>query len=271
MLCKIEDLEIESAETTLAVMGSISRRYEKYLLHSKDAYVSRPAGIHASEVSPCPRKAVYTMRGVEKKVMRWHTRWRKRFEHGHFIHDMLQRNFGNMAKESGDELVFYREVEITPKTSDMAERYDVYSHCDGVLEFYRRGTLLGRMCLEIKSMSPGEFAKLKKPKTEHIEQAHVYMACLDLPVTWFLYFNKGNEVCTPSSGKFLVPFNRTLWDTLEQRFDGWFDAVESDVLPDRVESIVCEFCPYDWTCLPKYNRRYKNKTKNTSITRLKRR
>jgi hypothetical protein len=41
-------------------------------------------------------------------------------------------------------------------------------------------------------------------------------------------------------------------------------------MPPQIESIVCEFCPYDWTCDPGYTRRYKKHNASQKVTRFRR-
>lgn len=249
-LLRIADLG--SAEPSLIAMAqSISDTYENY--EGEDEH-DRPPGIHASEVSGCPRRAVYTMLGTQKleKPARM---WRRKFKHGHWVHAGLQHDMHKMAKSMDGKLKFYDEVPINPYNSAIAQQFDIYSSCDGI--FLIRvpgpsGTLqdVVRVGLEIKTASPQEYEKLQAPKPEHIEQVHVYMACLDLPCFWIMYYNKGNENTTPSRGRFFVQFDHQIWDSLVARFNDWFDIIDRTELPDRAEGIGCEWCPYRWTCNP---------------------
>lgn len=245
-------------ETLPRRFKDISNDYERFLFEEEEDASKRPPGIHASEISSCSRKACYTMSGAEKKISKpTRIKWHWKFRHGHAIHDLLQQGFDRMAAGSDGLMEFEAEVPITPQTSIVAAEHRIYSHCDGVFSFYQKTegnqrVLTGRLGLEIKSASPKAFEDLKGPKKEHIEQGHVYMACLDLPAIWFLYFNKGNENQTPSHLPYLVKFNRKIWEKLAERFEGWWNLVDSEQLPDREESIVCEFCPYAWVCDPEY-------------------
>jgi hypothetical protein len=268
-LTNIEELKQPGADKVLEMMGELSRQYDHFLISSPDHHTDRPPGLHASEISPCALKAYFTITGMEKKIIRKHSKWRKRFEHGTAIHEILQRNFSNMASLSGGLLEFDPEVEISPKTSALAELYNIYSHCDGVFRFYKEcgGTmsLVGKLALEIKSASPVDYEKTTKPKQEHVEQGHVYMACLDIPAIYYMYFNKGNENIKPSNGNFLVRFNNVLWDKLIRRFDSWYDLIDFGRKPERTETIVCEFCPYSWTCKPDYLQKYSRETVQRTV------
>ena len=268
-LVTIEDLGAPGADKVLEEMGRLSQDYDRFLVTSPDHHTDRPAGLHASEINPCALKAYFTMTGMEKKVIRKHSKWRKRFEHGSALHEVIQTNMQQMAESSGGEIEFDKEVEITPETSLIAARYNIYSHCDGLVRKYKVGArgerrLFGRIALEIKSASPSDYEKINKPKPEHIEQGHVYMACLNVPAIYFMYYNKGNDNIKPSNGNFMVKFNQALWERLARRFDSWYDLIDLGKRPEKKESIVCEFCPYSWTCQPDYT----NKKSRETVQRM---
>jgi CRISPR/Cas system-associated exonuclease Cas4 (RecB family) len=246
---------------------ALNGMYEEFLDNEEGDARERPPGLHASEISGCPRKAVYTLSNTEKREktethmsMRV---WKRRFKIGHKVHDMFQEDFERMARakglhqflQRGYRIAFKKEVTVNPtKGMYYASKWDIYSHCDGVFVIYdHEDNALVRVALEIKTMSPDDFEKTNKPKPEHIEQAHVYMACIDVPFAWFLYYNKGNQNYTGSDNpSFFVTFDEKLWATLEARFEMFHMHAAMRTLPDREEGIVCEFCPYAHTCKPKY-------------------
>ncbi len=45
----------------------LSAMYEEFLENEVQPERPRPAGLHASEISGCPRKTVYTLLGTEKR------------------------------------------------------------------------------------------------------------------------------------------------------------------------------------------------------------
>lgn len=245
----------------------LGETYEEFLEEEEGDSHERPPGIHASEISGCPRRAVYTLTGTEKREknathmsMRI---WKRRFKIGHKVHDMFQTDFERMAKKSGFHKIlgkdykisFVKEFRIDPtKGMYYAAKWDIYSHCDGIFVISdAAGNELIRVALEIKTMSPDEFEKTNKPKPEHIEQAHVYMACIDVPFAWFLYYNKGNQNYTDSSNpSFFITFDKAKWEELEARFEMFHTHAALKTLPPREEGIVCEFCPYAYTCQPTY-------------------
>lgn len=218
-----------------------------------DGHLRLP-GIHASEVSGCQRRLVYTMRG-EPKTGHVAAVWKRRFKVGHALHDMFQSEFEKLMRRSNFCITFEREISISPGRQRLADRWNIHSSTDGVFTIRDRwdGPSLARVILEIKTESPDGFEKLKAPKPDHVEQAHVYMACLDVPLTWFLYFNKGNQNYTPSTNpSFFIRYQPDIWEKLESRFDKAHTHVALNTLPDRQESVLCEFCAYSGGCKPKY-------------------
>lgn len=256
-LLTIPDLLSQSEDDVAKLIEQASRlstQYEAYVEEDAGDGHTRHPGIHASEVSGCQRKIVYSLNSEGRQEQSKNV-WKRRFKVGHAIHDMFQRDFEKMAKKSNFAITFQSEVPIAPTLQIKAAEWQIYSHCDGVFTIRETwdGPAIARVILEIKTASPDEFDKLKGPKPEHIEQAHVYMSCLDIPLTWFLYYNKGNQNYTPSTNtSFLIRYNPEKWTELEKRFEQVHTHVHLKTLPDRTESIVCEFCPFSWTCKPKY-------------------
>ena len=216
----------------------------------------RAVGIHASELK-CVRKVVYTLLDTPKKS-RMRKVWRQRMEQGKAVHTMLQRDFKKMAEASNGLMEFQEEVAISPHLKSVAEELSIYSSADGVFTFreVKGGPITLRVGLEIKTESPDAYAKLIAPRPDHIEQAHVYMKCLDLPLMWFLYFNKGNQNNTTSSHPFLITFDEKIWEGIAKRCNlslSFADAYpHTKELPGREEGVHCEFCSYSWACKPNY-------------------
>jgi CRISPR/Cas system-associated exonuclease Cas4 (RecB family) len=255
-LVTIDDLSHPDADKYVAEAERIYSWYQEHLEQGQENPNDRAPGIHASEISGCQRRMVYSIRGIEKRG-KTEPRMKKIFELGHLVHDMLQKDFGKMANGKKGKLTFKKEVPIDPFSNPVGKQWQVYSSCDGVFtfwEFNEEGYWAPylRVAIEIKSMAPDEFKALVKPKEDHIEQAHLYMACLDVPLTWFVYLNKSNLNMTLSGGRFMTKFNPVLWDKLERRFEQGHEHVRLKTLPDREEGMPCEWCPYAWTCDPEY-------------------
>lgn len=247
-LTSIEDLQLPEAKGAEAQIQMLHRLYDDFLDHFPSDSHDRAPGIHASELAACKRQVFYSLFGVEKResVPR---EWRKRFEVGKAIHDMVQSHFEGMARSSGGRLHFQREARVDD--TEIAKQLCISSSCDGIFTFYNNTGPFARVGVEIKSMAPTEFENLKKPKEKHVEQAQVYAACLDLPYIWYVYWNKGNQNVTPSLHPFLVKFDPRLWEKLRRRAVECLEAADRQEPPPREEDVHCSWCPYAWTCGPK--------------------
>jgi hypothetical protein len=233
----------------------LSQLYDDYVeLDPGDGHLRAP-GIHASEICGCERKVVYCIQNAPKKGG-IRKNWRQRFKFGHAVHDMFQKDFADMAKKSKGRIKFEAEVPVSPKYQAIAAELNIHSSCDGVFTFFDDPILdpVLRIGLEIKTEAPDGYAKLQEPKPEHVEQAHVYMKCLDLPLMYFLYVNKGNQNNTPSIEPFLIRYNPETWATIEARCRKLLKMAADNILPDRKESILCDFCPYAHTCEPNFRK-----------------
>ena len=256
----------EEVQRRINQARQLSALYDVYVNTKQDGH-DRAPGIHASELYPCIRQPVYSLSGVARKpqVAKF---WKQRFKMGQRIHSMLQDDFHDMAKRSmydqalqhaqrcaqdmDCDLEFQDEVRISPEHQPIAAYYKIYSSSDGVFIFRDRQTkeMVLRVGLEIKSASPDDYAALKAPKFEHMRQAHLYMGCLDLPLLWFLYVNKGNQNNTKSEAPYLVVYQPAIWAEIEQRFQEIHNCVNQGVLPPRTETVICEFCAWAYTCKP---------------------
>lgn len=247
-LTSIADLQRTDIGGLEQRIQQLYRNYDDFLDNFPDDSHERAAGIHASELAACKRQVVYSLFLVEKKA---HVpkEWRKRFEIGKAIHNMIQEHFELMAKGSNGSLVFKKEVKV--EDTPLAKELCITSSCDGIFEFFERKELVARVGLEIKSMAPDTFEKLNRPQEKHVDQAHVYAACLDLPYVWYLYWNKGNQNITPSLKPFLIRFDPKIWERLRIRAHECITAADKGQLPDREEDVHCSWCPYAWTCEPK--------------------
>ncbi len=260
-LVRISDLQLPNVETHVREATRISDLHEEWFAKGRENN-SRVPGVHASEVSSCQRKMVYSMRG-EKKTNAPNAHMKRIFSVGHMAHDLFQKEFHKFASASGGRVTFNHEIPIDPFTNAMGGKWEIYSSCDGIFTHWsipepnEPPVPILRMGLEIKSMNPDEYKTLTTPKPEHVEQAHVYMACLDLPLMWMLYFNKSNFQYTKAEGAFLVRFNPALWASLERRFEVAHMHVLNQTLPDRDEGFHCSFCSYQDACGPLTQRSFK--------------
>ncbi len=268
-LAKIEDLNGPPEEVALRIgqAKKLSELYDSFIAFDQtDTHVRAP-GIHASDLYPCMRKAVYAVLDIPKKN-RIAKFWRQRFKVGHAIHAMVQKDFHHMAKqqvigeartfafhiakEMNCRMTFQDEVPISPTGQALAAHYNIYSSCDGIFSFFDLDTeaLVLRVGLEAKSKSQAEYEKLKVPEDQHEKQAIIYMACLDLPLMWFFYMNKSNQNNTNSSAPWLMVWKPELWNEVAARCEKVLAAAAANELPPREESVVCQFCPWAYTCMP---------------------
>jgi len=251
-LVSLADINNPEAEALVQQASRLSKMYDEYVgSDSGDGHERKP-GIHASEVSGCERRIVYNLLAYEKRSTNTKV-WRQRFNIGHAIHHMVQTDFYGMAKKSNGQLLFQaeRDIVISPDLQAVAAKWHIHSSTDGVFTFLDDdGVPELKVGVEIKSASPTEYEKLKAPMDYHLDQVHVYMACLDVPLFWLFYWNKGNQNNTNSEGPFLVKWDQARWDRLEKKFQRCHDAAYADTLPEREESGVCSFCQYAYTCRP---------------------
>ncbi len=256
MLLSIADLGKGQAllQPFIERAASLSTLYAKHLEADKGDAHERLPGIHASELG-CERRVYYTLKDAPKKA-NIPKKWKLRFEHGHAVHHMVQRQFKEMADATNGLMTFEKEVKVSAKHQAIAAELHLDSSADGVFTFFDRpqGEQVLRVGCEIKTESPDGYDDLKKPKPEHMQQVHLYMKALDLPLFWFFYFNKGNQNHTESYTPWLLVYNEAIWKEVEDKCRRLLKMAEQSVLPTSSESIWCEFCPYraQEVCNPDY-------------------
>lgn len=215
----------------------------------------RPHGIHASELSSCLRKAQYTYLNAEKRFINT-AYWSRILRIGEVVHNVLQEEFTHAfgPKNSKNSVTAETEVNINHNTSEIAKKYNIHGHADVVLTV-RDSTYPNRsfkVLVEIKSASQKTFENMKSPKKEHIEQATLYMKCLDIPVGWILYWNKGDQVLSEPVRPFIFTFKQSVWNQTEQNIIEIIN--KSNLQPieflKREEGMHCKFCSYAHLCKP---------------------
>lgn len=115
------------------------------------------------------------------------------FEIGHALHAVVQQCLHRALPEQ-----FEDEVSL-----DLMEAMVQGGHADGLVDMYDY-----RYVLEIKTISGDGYAKLTKPKAEHILQASIYCKALDVPFIGFLYINKA----TGGMKQYPVAFDQRLYE-----------------------------------------------------------
>lgn len=273
-LLRIVDLDQPkpSLRPILALVHELHDIYYDFIRHDQDESYSyevnifggsskaRPPGIHASEISKCERVMVYSLMGTERRPdpLTTDVNMLTRFKLGHAVHSMLQNDWHRIAQKSDGRITFEDEVKIHPELGGKAEEWNLMSHCDGVITIWTDPDDDGvrepyvRIGLEIKTESGPQYDKLRKPRTDHLEQTCHYMAALDLPLMWVFYYNKSNSDTTKPQDPWLFQFDKKLWeDVLELRFARAQHMAENKELPPRSEGMPCSWCAYSYTCKPK--------------------
>jgi CRISPR/Cas system-associated exonuclease Cas4 (RecB family) len=225
------------------------RKFEVFMTGNED----RAPGLHASEICSCLRQATYSLLGTKKKADTENVdiNMLMRFDIGTSVHSLLQNEFKLMCAYTNGQLSFEDEVRINRDTHPLAAQYDLSSSCDGIFTFKNAdGTPYMRVGLEIKTMSDGEYSKSNQPKEYHTLQGTFYQKLLDLPLIWYLYYNKSNSNYTPPRTPWLVPFNTNTWNRLEDRAQQAHRHVQAGTLPEREEGMPCRWCGYATECMP---------------------
>ena len=257
--------------TRIAELGDM---YEKFVAHDPGGYAytvdigredARSPGLHASEMSGCMRRLVYSLSGLPRKAdaTNINPNMKMRFKVGHGVHAFIQNDFHRIA-DSRSDLLFEDEVRIDSSLGGVAAEHDVSSSCDGLFTFLTHGVPVLRLGLEIKTKSHGMYEKMKKPDKEHLEQTNIYMKTLDVPLMWTLYINKSNAHFTKPKSPYLFQVNQELWDDQEIHIihaRHLASKYPAD-LPDREESLPCSWCPWSYECKPSFRVRGGGSNKN---------
>ena len=228
-----------------------ARKFEVYMSGDGD----RAPGLHASELCGCLRQATYSLHGTPKDadVENTDTNMLRRFDIGACVHALLQDDFQRMCMGTNGRIVFDHEIRIDASTNPLAAKYEISSSCDGAFTFYNeQDRPYLRVGLEIKTMSGDEYIKAKKPKEVHITQGTLYQKFIDLPLIWYLYYNKSNSNYTPPLFPWIVPFDKNTWNRLESKAQQAHSFRAQGGLPEREEGMPCSWCAYAKTCGPKY-------------------
>lgn len=166
------------------------------------------ATIHPSEVGECMLRVAFGLRGFERhRPVNPSPRLILAFEVGTAIHKILQGRYDQF----GSIVTFENEVEISPATSEVAERYSITGHSDGV---FREPVSSFGLGLEIKSMSGKRFAALML--SEHYKnQATLYMKCLGLVYMMFVFVDKNASNIVSK----LFDYDEERWKRLVEKMD----------------------------------------------------
>ena len=231
----------------------------------------RSPGLHASEINTCIRQAVYALRGEPRQPENSDVNMHQRFDIGTMTHALWQEELEEVCAQTLGRVSFEPEVRITNALGGVSAQYDYASACDGVFTFCDdQGNPYIRLGLEIKTMSADQFDKAHAPKNEHVQQATLYQKCLDLPLIWYLYYNKSNSNWTRPVAPWVVPFDKNEWAKLESRSQLAHQHVLANTLPEREEGMPCKWCAFSKVCTPttlKLHNSYGRSNKPRRVTR----
>ena len=210
----------------------------------------------------CGRQLYYSYIGAPSEGA-FEPKFRRILDTGTALHGQLQAYMHEVAKRSEGELTFADEVDMHPGINSVADQYDISGHTDGIIEILAKWKV--RHMLEIKTINTVGYAKTNGAHDEHIMQATVYMACMDIPAMLFLYYNKNDS----SMAEFLEIFSQRRWDAICKKLDHIRELAIREELPEREVSYNCNYCRWKGICKPPKRARGAGVTKVFQIRRNK--
>ena len=192
----------------------------------------------------CARKLYFAYNKVEGEGF-WEPVQRRRLDTGTAIHALIQSYLADYANEHRETDHFECEVIVNPANNEVADKYDLTGHVDGV---YQLQTPDGpvRFGIEFKTISDAGFKATNGPHAEHIMQGTVYQKCLDLPVMLFVYWNIND--C--SLAEYIQPFDNERWEAIAEKLNMVRACAMREELPEGEYSYNCRTCLYRGICKP---------------------
>lgn len=204
----------------------------------------RKPGIHPSQLSgTCMLKVYKEYMGEQQEVIH-DAKQMLIFDIGSYAHKMLQ----DYGRDGAWGPEYQPEVDIGSYPNAKAMNIEGHCDADNILTIdtipdhpiYEVGVVH-----EYKTINDNGFTSLKnRPKPEHQQQATVYSACLNRPVTAFLYFNKNNSMIQD----FPMAFRYDTWENVKGKIQIVLDAVSSGTPPKGDVGYNCKNCGYYYTC-----------------------
>ncbi len=205
----------------------------------------RYPGFHPSQVdSDCMLKLYNDIVGIEG-TQKHEPRVQLLFDLGHAVHSMFQ----SYGLKGAWGKIYKPEAPISSDLQELANELLIEGSADAdtIMEvdipespyLYEVGVVH-----EYKTINSKNFAKLTRPKSEHLRQALIYSACLNRPVVGYLYMNKDDS----NLQDFPVEFSPTLWATVSAKIQMMADFYRRGVAPAGDPGYHCQECPYVNTC-----------------------
>lgn len=201
---------------------------------------------HPSSFGGCSRKLSYAWLR-QTPSHRIGNSLRRTFDHGHAIHDMLQRWMSEVYNGELGEYWCSFTAELPITETELAQKFNIAGSADGLLTLTDKSGNKRRVIYEAKSASVSSWSGVGSPMAKHIEQANVYAACLDAEAVLFDYYNKN----TDKHKYFLEPFDPELWErTSAMLIDVQKHLEVGELMPREYSSFECRSCAYYSTCQP---------------------
>ena len=202
-------------------------------------------GLHPSQIGqPCLLKIYKQMMG-EEGTKRPDARLQVIFDIGHAVHHMFQTYGLNGAWGP----IYKQEVEVSGKHQPLAADLMIEGHADAenvlVVDNIPHAPIYEvGIVHEYKTINSNNFSKLRAPKPEHKQQAMLYSAALNRPITCFLYLNKDDS----SMVDFPVEFDPDIWALLEAKARRLKEHYEEGNAPPADVGFHCRDCEFTYTC-----------------------
>lgn len=257
----IEDLEKVAGGTDLI---DLDQEYDNALANDPKRVqetLVRQGYFHPSAVGMCGRRNVYEVIRAPLTTDVLKPQTLEIFELGHSIHALVQKRFhdylGPWLRSKGLEYEFEDEVPHNPEIDALFLALRVGGTADGLLKIVAPKLWSMRAVLEIKSINDANCGKLKGPKDEHVEQAHLYAYRFNCPLIILWYYNKNNS----SRRVYVLRFDHSILEKVLKKYEGWNTHVNEGTLPPREESFFgCGGCSYQEECGPLSMKSLHNKT-----------
>jgi CRISPR/Cas system-associated exonuclease Cas4 (RecB family) len=230
---------------------------------------SRQGYFHPSGVGMCRRKQVYEFIRTPF-IETTDPDSTEIFDLGHAIHALVGTKLGAVSAVLAPRNIGYSlslEVPFDPNTDELFADLAIGGTTDAVLdiwtdEWHQRSTI------EIKSINREGFEALKRPKLEHLMQAHLYAFRWKTPIVYVWYYCKD----TSKRRVYAVPFTRSVFVQAITYFEELHVHVQRGTLPERDESFyMCPRCEYRETCKPKALTQLRSKEDANVISNLRKR
>lgn len=206
---------------------------------------ARLPGLHPSQLyHRCMLKIFNQMLGKEEKRI-FNFRLQLIFEVGKYVHLMFQ-NYGL----SGAWGKHYKpEAEVSELLQPLAHELLLEGSADAdnilVIDDIPDAPIFEVGIIhEYKTINSNGFGSLTTPKPEHKQQAIVYSAALNRPVTVYLYMNKDTQDLKDMP----IAFDQPLWSIVKDKAVKLNSYYDSGVEPPGFVSYDCKECGFAYSC-----------------------